>query len=128
MVHRLTSSRSTPVLGAPEQRPPRWRRTTHRIAGLRRMLVASAVAIAASVPMVAVAAPPASAAFYNCSTGLNTANTAWGHCSSGSGWWQLHVTCYYWGGSTSYANGPGSIYASCPGWSHVTSRWITTGG
>lgn len=100
----------------------------HRIsAGLRKLLAVAAITVAASISMGAFASP-ASARFYNCSTGLNNAHTAWGHCSSGSGWWQLHVNCAFWSGRTSYANGPGSIYASCPSWSHVTARWITTGG
>jgi hypothetical protein len=86
----------------------------------RAGLATVAVAAATCIPMIA-AATPANAAVSNCSDGLNNAQTAWGHCSSGGGSWSLTVQCYYWGAQTSYGSGPGSIYASCPGGSYVTN-------
>jgi hypothetical protein len=62
----------------------------------------------------------ASAAVSNCSSGYNTATKAWGTCRSGSGIWSLTVQCWYWGANTAYGNGPGTIYATCPSWSHIT--------
>jgi hypothetical protein len=94
-------------------------RTTAR-RRLRAAAAAAVVATAAIVPTVATTSP-AAAAVSNCSQGYNDANTAWGHCDSGSGSWSLTVQCYYEGAHTSYGSGPGSIYASCPSPSHVTN-------
>jgi hypothetical protein len=87
---------------------------------LRAAGAAAVVAMATVVPTVATTSP-AAAAVSNCSQGYNNANTAWGHCDSGSGSWSLTVQCYYEGAHTSYGSGPGSIYASCPSPSHVTN-------
>jgi hypothetical protein len=87
---------------------------------LRSALVAAAVSAVTVIPMAATAAP-ASAAVSNCSQGFNNATTAWGTCDSGSGSWSLTAQCYDWGANTAYGNGPGSIYATCPSWSHVTN-------
>ncbi|MEA2369623.1 MAG: hypothetical protein QOH12_17 [Solirubrobacteraceae bacterium] len=92
---------------------------------LRSGLAAALVAAAAVIPTLATAAP-ASAAVSNCSYGYNNANTAWGHCDSGSGSWTLTVQCYYEGAHTSYGTDPGSIYASCPSPSHITNIILET--
>ena len=60
-----------------------------------------------------------------CSWGLNTATTAWGHCNEVGtrGYldgFRLVVNCYYYPQRISYGTAGQSIYASCPGWSHVT--------
>jgi hypothetical protein len=89
--------------------------------GLRRRIATMALAVAAALTSVGFLASPASAAVSNCSSGYVNATMAWGTCRSGSGSWSLTVQCYYWGANTAYGNGPGSIYATCPGWSHITS-------
>lgn len=66
------------------------------------------------------------AAVSHCSDGYVNGDKAWGTCRSGSGSWSLTVQCYYWGANTAYGNGPGSIYASCPDWSHITSIILRT--
>lgn len=78
------------------------------------------VAAAATLVPTTLATSPASAAVYNCSKGYNTAQTAWGNCRSGAGWWSLTVQCYYAPQRTSWGYGPGSIYASCPSRSYIT--------
>lgn len=83
--------------------------------------VAAGVLVATSVALPLVVASPASAAVYNCSKGYVNGDLAWGTCNSGSGSWSLTVQCYYWGANTAYGNGPGSIYAGCPSWSHITN-------
>jgi hypothetical protein len=109
-----TRARSTTV--SDEDRPGRTRR---RIAG-------SILAAAAVIAPVAITAAPASAQVSGCSDGYNNANTAWGHCNSGSGSWSLTVQCYFYPAHTSYGNGPGSIYASCPSPSHITNIILRT--
>ncbi|MFC8172316.1 hypothetical protein [Streptomyces sp. NPDC057325] len=88
-----------------------------------RMAAALALAVAAVTPVTL--ATPASAAVGNCSKGYNNANTAWGTCKTGSGSWSLTVQCYFWAAHTSYGNGPGSIYSSCPTQSHITNIILT---
>ncbi|GAA4984792.1 hypothetical protein GCM10025734_07880 [Kitasatospora paranensis] len=72
------------------------------------------------------AVTPAAAQVGNCSKGYNNANTAWGTCTTGSGAWSLTVQCYFWAAHTSYGNGPGSIYSSCPAQSHITNIILQT--
>lgn len=88
--------------------------------------LAAGALVATSVALPLAVASPASAAVYNCSKGLVNANLAWGTCNSGSGAWSLTAQCYFWGANTAYGNGPGSIYASCPSWSHVTNIILNT--
>jgi hypothetical protein len=90
---------------------PRW----------HRHLINAAVALAAVLAPVGLAATSASAAVSGCSHGYVSATKAWGTCTNGTGSWSLTVQCYYWGANTAYGYGPGSIYATCPGWSHITS-------
>jgi hypothetical protein len=87
---------------------------------LRRGIAASAV-VAAVIAPVALAASPASAEVGNCSQGYVNGDKAWGTCTTGSGSWSLTVQCYDWGANTAYGNGPGSIYSTCPDFSHITS-------
>jgi hypothetical protein len=81
---------------------------------------------ALAVLALAIGAPsPASAQSGNCSWGLNNATTAWGHCNEVGqrGYldgFRLVVNCYYYPQRISYGTAGQSIYASCPGWSHVT--------
>lgn len=100
-------------------------RTTPLRRRLRTALAATVVA-AATITTPMIAASPATAAVSNCSSGLNNATQAWGHCSSGSGSWTLTVQCYFWGANTAYGWGPGSIYATCPSWSHVSNWYVRT--
>jgi len=104
---------------------PRPAARTTALRRLRAGVAGAIVAAATVIPPLATAAP-ASAAVSNCSYGYNNANTAWGHCDSGSGSWSLTVQCYYEGAHTSYGNGPGSIYASCPSPSHITNIILQT--
>jgi hypothetical protein len=87
-------------------------------AGMLVLASATAPAILALAPASAAAVP---AAVTGCSHGLVSATKAWGTCTGGSGSWSLTVQCLAWGANTAYGNGPGSIYATCPSWSHVTS-------
>jgi hypothetical protein len=89
------------------------------------------VAAAAAAGLAACAslmlASPAAAQSGNCSDGLNTATTAWGHCNQVGtpGYldgFRLVVNCYYYPQQISYGSAGHSIYASCPSWSHVTWR------
>ncbi|MEU6476679.1 hypothetical protein ABZ858_07260 [Streptomyces sp. NPDC047017] len=91
-----------------------------------RLLTALALGVAAVVTPLTVAATPAAAAVTGCTKGYNNANTAWGHCSSGSGHWTLTVQCYFWAAHTSDGNGPGTIYSSCPAQSHITNIILST--
>lgn len=89
----------------------------------RRVGVAVVAAGIGGAALVAAAAP-ASATAGGCTQGLNTATTAWGHCNrtvnNGYYGFRLVVNCYYYPQQISYGSAPQSIYASCPGWSHVT--------
>jgi hypothetical protein len=81
---------------------------------------AAAAVTAAVAAFPVIAASPAFAAVSGCSHGYVNANKAWGTCTRGSGRWSLTVQCFAWGANTAHGNGPGTIYATCPGWSHVT--------
>jgi hypothetical protein len=87
----------------------------------RHCLVGAAVALATLLAPVALSAAPASAAVAGCSHGYVSGTKAWGTCTRGTGNWSLTVQCYYWGANTAYGYGPGSIYATCPDFSHITS-------
>lgn len=91
-----------------------------------RLLKGAAVAAAVMLACTSAfgLASPAEANAGNCSWGLNTATTAWGHCdrvdNNGYYGFRLVVNCYYYPQQISYGSAPQSIYASCPSWSHVT--------
>lgn len=76
--------------------------------------------------LLGIGAQQANATAGSCSSGLNTATTAWGHCNvvsnNGQNGFRLVVNCYYYPQRISYGVAPQSIYASCPSWSHVTSE------
>jgi hypothetical protein len=91
-----------------------------KLRNMPRTLAALALGAAAVVTPITLTATPAAAAVSGCTHGYNNANTAWGHCSSGSGHWTLTVQCYFWAAHTSDGYGPGSIYSSCPAQSHIT--------
>jgi hypothetical protein len=99
--------------------------TKHRVtrAGATAVLAGAfaAAALGAAGPASADTAGVRPAAVGNCSHGLNTATKAWGTCTTGSGKWTLTAQCFAWGANTANGNGPGSIYATCPSWSHVTN-------
>jgi hypothetical protein len=65
----------------------------------------------------------------NCRGGLNTATTAWGYCSYVGGptytsAFKLTVNCYYYPQQSTYGTAGHTVYASCPGWSHVTGIFV----
>lgn len=93
-----------------------------RVRLARRAGATLGVAAVAAAAGAAAFTTPASASVYNCRGGYVSATTAWGTCSNGGGWngFSLTVQCYYWGANTVYGNAPGTLYASCPSWSHVT--------
>ena len=86
-------------------------------------VTAAALAAGGSIAL----ASPASASAYNCYGGFVNANKAWGQCRNASGGWggfRLTVNCYYYPQQTSYGQAPQTIWASCPGWSHVTGIFV----
>jgi hypothetical protein len=93
---------------------------------LTRARLTALAALAALSLAAGFAIPgPASAHSGNCSWGLNTATTAWGHCNQVGtpGYldgFRLVVNCYFYPQQISYGSAGQSIYASCPSWSHVT--------
>ena len=95
---------------------------------LSRARIATATAAVGLAAFAGLLIPsPASAQSGNCSDGLNTATTAWGHCNQVGtpGYldgFRLVVNCYYYPQQISYGTAGHSIYASCPSWSHVTYR------
>jgi hypothetical protein len=99
----------------------RFTRTKVAIVGaLAALVVAASFAVAG----------PASAQSGNCSWGLNTRTTAWGHCNEVGtrGYldgFRLVVNCYYYPQRISYGTAGQSIYASCPSWSYVTWEQAT---
>ena len=93
----------------------------------RRVAAGALAAGLMGVGLVGATAPAASAAASNCSGGLVNATKAWGQCRSASGGWggfKLTVNCYYYPQQTSYGQAPNTIWASCPGWSHVTGVFV----
>lgn len=93
---------------------------------LGRTLAAAVVVAGAAITPAVVTAAPASAAVSGCSHGYVDGHKAWGTCTKGSGSWNLTVQCYYWGANTAYGSGPGTIYATCPNTSHITSVVLHT--
>ena len=92
----------------------------------RRSALALAGATVVACTTGALGAAPAQAQSGSCSSGLNNATTAWGHCNQVGtpGYldgFRLVVNCYYYPRRISYGSAGQSIYASCPSWSHVTS-------
>ena len=93
-----------------------------RFRGLR-MILATLAATGLAAGGALALAQPASATAYNCYGGYINANWAWGTCKGATNGWggfSVTVQCYYWGANTVYGNAPQTIYASCPGWSHIT--------
>ncbi len=88
-------------------------------------LVALAIALGVSTFSTANASADAG----NCTSGLNTATTASGHCDQVGtpGYldgFRLVVNCYYYPQQISYGTAGQSIYASCPSWSHVSGVFV----
>ena len=98
--------------------------TKHSRKRLRPVVSGMVSAFLLTVTATILVATPASATATSCYGGLNTATTAWGTCKGKTqnswGGFKLTVNCYYYPQQTSYGQVPQSIYASCPGWSHVT--------
>jgi hypothetical protein len=88
------------------------KRTEAPTRSLRRKAAAAVLAAGISGGALVAFAGPAEATAGNCSWGLNTATTAWGHCnrvdSNGYCGFRLVVNCYFYPQQISYGSAPQS--------------------
>ena len=106
---------------------------------VRFTAVRLAVVIVLSFGSVLALTTPALAVPNNCSSGIsyNIVGAskfwyAWGKCTSGTGYYQVHAVCYEPGGGYSFPAGPvlrvgqGQSRVACVDWHKPVDRWVTS--